>query len=110
MYQRSGAVPCRRRAVMAGGLPGAEKGGVLAKEGVDWSQYMTISIGLILEEMAARELIPRLPGLSPLDAAELVHHEAQFLAKRLAMLALADGRDVIFDISMVSLQSRGSPR
>jgi hypothetical protein len=78
---------------------------------VDPLQYLTISVGLILEEMAARDLIPRLEGLSPLDGAELVHGEAQFLAKRLAMLALADGRDIIFDISMASPNrwSRGSP-
>lgn len=105
MYRRSGAVPCRRIAVVAGGLPGADKAGVLTEAGVDRSRYLAISIGLVLEEMAARDLIPRLQGLSPLDAAELVHGEAQFLAKRLAMRALADGRDVIFDISMTSAHS-----
>jgi hypothetical protein len=103
MYKRAVAVPCQRRAIMAGGLPGADKSAALAQHGADQSQYLTISIGLILEEMAARDLIPSLQGLSPLDASELVHGEARFVAKRLGLRALADGRNVIFDISMASL-------
>lgn len=52
--------------------------------------------------MAARGLIPDVEGLSPLDAADLAHAEAQFVAKRLALRALADGRNLLFDISMAS--------
>ena len=56
----------------------------------------------ILVEMAGRRLIPHVDGLTPLEAADLVHVEAQFLAKRLGLRALADGRNVIWDISMAS--------
>ena len=52
--------------------------------------------------MADRRLIPHVDGLTPLEAADLVHVEAQFLAKRLGLRALADGRNVIWDISMAS--------
>ena len=41
-------------------------------------------------------------GSPPLEAADLVHAEAQFLAKRLGLRALADGRNVIWDISFAS--------
>ncbi len=102
MYARAGLVPCEREAIMAGGLRGADTAGVLTQAGIDTSQFLTISIDGILAEMAARGLIPHVDGLSPLEAADLAHAEAQFLAKRLGMRALADGRNVIWDISMAS--------
>jgi len=102
MYGQAGAIPCERKAVMAGGLPGADTAGALTQAGIDASRYMTISIDTILTEMAERGLIPRVEGLSPLEAADLVHAEAQFLAKRLGLRALADGRNVIWDISFAS--------
>ena len=74
----------------------------LTQAGIDASRYLTISIDAILAEMAERGLIPHVDGLSPLEAADLVHAEAQFLAKRLGLRALADGRNVIWDISFAS--------
>lgn len=102
MYEQAASVPCEREAIMAGGLPGANTAGVLTQAGIDASRYMTISIDAILAEMAKRGLIPHVDGLSPLEAADLVHAEAQFLAKRLGLRALADGRNVIWDISFAS--------
>src|ERR1700678_866160 len=54
--------------------------------------------------MAARELIPSVDadGRSPLARAGRVHGEAQFIAKRVALLALTDGRNLILDISLAS--------
>ena len=102
MYSRAGAAPCERKAVMAGGLPGADTAGALTQAGIGASRHLTISIDGILTEMAGRGLIPHVEGLSPLEAADLVHAEAQFLAKRLGLRALADGRNVIWDISFAS--------
>jgi hypothetical protein len=52
--------------------------------------------------MAERGLIPQVENLSPLEAADLAHTEAQFVAKRLALRALADGRNLLLDITMAS--------
>ena len=101
-YEQAGSVPCERKAVMVGGLRGGDTAGALTQAGIDASRYMTISIDAILVEMAERGLIPHVDGLSPLEAADLVHAEAQFLAKRLGLRALADGRNVIWDISMAA--------
>jgi hypothetical protein len=87
---------------MAGGLPEADKAAALARAQVDRRRYLTVSIDIILIAMAARRLIPAVQGLSPLEAADLTHAEAQFLAKRLALRAVADGRDLLLDISMAS--------
>jgi len=104
-YRRAEALPAGREAVMAGGLRGADKTSALAQAGIDQAQYLVISIDDILEQMAARGMIPAIPGLAPLEAADLVHAEACFLAKRVGLRALADGRNVIWDITMASLHS-----
>ncbi|MGH3217302.1 MAG: hypothetical protein ACRDPY_00995 [Streptosporangiaceae bacterium] len=92
MYAQADNIACERKAILVGGLRGA---GALTQAGIDASRYLTISIDGILTEMAARGLIPHVDGLSPLEAADLAHAGAQFLAKRLGMRALADGRNII---------------
>jgi len=101
-YQAASQVPCERAAVIAGGLAGADKAGALAEAGVDPSRYLTVSIDAVLTAMAASSLIPVIDGQSPLGQADLVHTEAQYLAKRIALLALLDGRNMILDISLAS--------
>jgi hypothetical protein len=44
MYGRADAIPCERKAVMAGGLPGADTTGVLTQAGIDASRHLTIGI------------------------------------------------------------------
>jgi hypothetical protein len=102
MYEEAASVPCERKAVMVGGLRGADTADALTQAGVDATCYLSISIDAIVLEMASRGLIPHVDGLTPLEAADLVHVEAQFLAKRLGLRALADGRNVIWDISMAA--------
>ena len=103
MYEQAASVPCERKAVMAGGLRGADTAGALTQAGIDATCYLSISIDAILAwRWPSRRLIPHVDGLTPLEAADLVHVEAQFLAKRLGLRALADGRNVIWDISMAA--------
>jgi hypothetical protein len=103
--QLGAAVPCERLAVIAGGVPGADKTPVLAAASVDSARYLTVSVSAVLEELAAAGMIPAVAGLSPMEAADLVHAEAQFIGKRVALRALADGRNLILDVSMASAQS-----
>ncbi|MGH3277268.1 MAG: zeta toxin family protein, partial [Streptosporangiaceae bacterium] len=56
----------------------------------------------VLEELARRSLIPVVAGLSPIESADLVHTEAQHIAKRLAARAIADGRNLVLDVTMGS--------
>ena len=102
MYRAAAGVPCERSAVIAGGLPGADKDGALAGSGVDRSRYLTVSIDAVLDQMAGAGLIPVADGLSPLMQAGQVHAEAQHLAKRVLLRALTDGRNVVLDISLAS--------
>jgi len=102
LYEQAAAVPCERRAVFAGGLRGADKDGALAGAAIDRSRYFAISIDLVLAELARRSLIPVVAGVSPMEGADLVHTEAQHIAKRLAGRAAADGRNLLLDVTMGS--------
>jgi hypothetical protein len=108
MYQAAAGVPCERSAAIAGGLPGADKTAALDQAGLDRSQYLTVSIDAVLDRMAAARLIPAADGLSPLERAGLVHAEAQYLAKRVGLRALMDGRNLILDVSLASWRAAES--
>jgi hypothetical protein len=108
LYAQAAAVPCGRRAVFAGGLRGAPKDTALQAAGITRGAYFTISIDLILGELARRSLIPVIGGLAPLEGAGLVHAEARHIAARLAARAAADGRDLLLDVTMGSPASAES--
>jgi predicted kinase len=106
LYAKASDVPCERRAIIAGGLPGAGKSTVLERHaGIDRSQYLTINPDDIKEEMARRDMIPPVSGLSPMEASDLVHEESSYVARQLALRAQADGKNVIWDITMSSRAS-----
>ncbi len=106
LYGQASGVPCERKAIVAGGLPGAGKTTVLREHaGIDVAQYFVLDPDNIKAEMADRGLAPVIAGLTPMEATEFVHEEASFLAKRLAHRAQADGKNVIWDITMCKVES-----
>jgi predicted ABC-type ATPase len=106
LYAQASGVPCERRAIMAGGLPGAGKSTVLERHaGIDRSQYLTINPDDIKEELARRDMIPPVSGLSPMEASDLVHEESSYVARQLALRAQVDGKNIIWDITMSSRAS-----
>ena len=75
-------------AVVAGGLGGAGKTTVLGDhEGIDPTKYLTINPDDLKEELAQRGMIPKVDGLSPMEASDLVHEESSYLARQLALRA-----------------------
>jgi hypothetical protein len=104
-YRAAAGVPGERRAVLAGGLRGADKAAALGKAGVDPARYLVISVDAMLAELARRSLIPVVAGRAPLEGAELVHAEAQHVAKRLAARAMAAGTNVLLDVTAASWPS-----
>jgi hypothetical protein len=107
-YAAAGDVPCEQHAIVAGGLPGAGTLASVQADGADLARYLVVSVDAVLLRMAARGLIPAVAGLSPLEAADLVHAEAQFIGKRIAMLALTDGRNLLLNVSFVARTSTDS--
>jgi predicted kinase len=87
-------------------LPGAGKTTVLERHaGIDRSQYLTINPDEIKNEIAKRDMIPEVEGLSPMEASDLVHEESSHIAKRLARRAMREGKNVVWDITMSSRES-----
>jgi predicted kinase len=106
LYARAANVPSDHEAIVTGGLAGSGKTTVLTEHaGIDLSNYMMINPDLIKEEMATRGLVPEIHGLTPMEASELVHEESSHVAKRLAHRAQADGKNVIWDITMSRVES-----
>lgn len=106
LYEAAREVPCERRAILAGGLPGAGKTTILEHHAdLDRSQYLTINPDVIKQEMAKRGMIPEVEGLTPMEASELVHEESSHIAKQLALCAMPEGKNVIWDITMSSRES-----
>jgi hypothetical protein len=108
VFRDAGAVPREFRAIVAGGPPGADKAAAMDEQGTDRSQFLAISVGDLLTRMAARGLIPEVPDRPPLAGAELVHTEAQHVAKRIALVAVNDGWNVILDVTLASRPSAES--
>jgi Zeta toxin len=101
LYAKAAEVPCDFKAIVAGGLGGAGKTTVLTQHAnIDLSQYLMINPDGMKEEMARRGMVPDIEGLSPMEASELVHEESSYLATQLALRAQADGKNLIWDITM----------
>jgi hypothetical protein len=103
VLERAAAVPTQGRALFTGGLGGAGKSSVLKQHpDIDPSEYLTLNPDDVKELMAAKGMIPKVDGLSPMEASVLVHEEASDLTKRLATRAYEERRNVIWDITMGS--------
>jgi zeta toxin len=105
LYGQAAGVPGERRAVLAGGLRGADKKTALDKAGVDRSRFLLVSVDTVLAELARRSLIPVVAGLAPLEGAQQVHAEARYVAKRLTARAMAAGTNVLLDVTAASWPS-----
>ena len=101
LYTKAANVPCEHKAVIAGGLGGAGKTTVLTEHaGINLSQYLAINPDDLKQEMAARGMLPQIDGLSPMEVSDLAHEESSYLARQLALRAQADGKNLIWDITM----------
>src|SRR5215471_3000336 len=101
LYRRATDVPAEHKAIIAGGLPGAGKSTILERyAGIDRSHFLTIDPDEVKGEMARQDLVPSLEGLSPMEASDLIHEESSYIAKRIARHAQAEGKNLIWDITM----------
>lgn len=110
--KRRGA-KAERKALFLGGLPGAGKTTSLGKvDGLNERDYVTINPDIFKEELAKRGLVPKVSGMSPMEASALNHEESSNMALMLAEAARAQGLNIIWDITMnkaSSVQKRLAP-
>jgi 8-oxo-dGTP pyrophosphatase MutT (NUDIX family) len=68
--------------------------------------HVTLNPDDIKEEMARRGMVPTIDHLSPMEAAgPFVHEEASMLAERVAARMTAQGKNVIWDVTLNSVKS-----
>lgn len=94
-----------KQMLIAGGLGGAGKSTTLGMVGVDQKDYVTINPDDVKEEMAKRGMVPKIDGLSPMEAASLIHEESGDIANAMLRAAEEQGYNVIQDITMSSMQT-----
>jgi predicted kinase len=105
-WENAADVPCEHRAIVAGGLGGSGKTTVLDEHSKsDQVRYLTIDPDAFKKALADRGLVPVVPGLSPMEASSLAHEESSYLARQLALRALREGKNVVWDITMSSQAS-----
>lgn len=103
ILESSKSVPSEGKALFAGGLGGAGKSTVLENYAdIDKSQYVTLNPDDIKEIMAEKGLIPKVEGLTPMEASPLVHEEASHITSVLLEKLRMKRKNIIFDITMAS--------
>jgi predicted kinase len=106
VYVAAHDVPCEGKAILAGGLPGAGKTTVLATAaGIDLSKYVVVNPDDVKEAMVRRGMAPEVDGLTPMEGSDLIHDESADIAKRFAARAISEGKNVIWDVTMKSVES-----
>lgn len=101
LYKSFANVPNEGKMVIAGGLGGAGKSTVLQKfAGIDQSKYATINPDDIKEVMAKKGMVPKVEGLSPMEAATLIHEESGLIANMLAKRLYGERKNIVWDITM----------
>lgn len=107
--QWSAGVPQQGMGMFMGGLGGSGKGTIQRNPSaaLDAHNYMTIDPDKIKEEFARRGMIPKIPGLSPMEASSLVHEESSELANQIAQRAYRNKINVLHDITMSGDKSVG---
>jgi hypothetical protein len=98
-------VPAEGRALFSGGLGGAGKSYVLKHGGYHPDKYLTINNDDIKEELAKRGAVPKVLGLTPMEASSLVHEEASDIMKKLMRTAEERKLNVIIDGTLGSTRS-----
>jgi predicted ABC-type ATPase len=98
-------VPGEGHAVLVGGLNCAGRSTVLERhDELRRSAFATIDLDTFTTALACSGMVPRIPGLSPMEAAALAHHEACYLARRLALRAMTERRNLSWAVSMCSAE------
>lgn len=91
-------------AIFSGGLGGAGKTTVLnGHVGVNGDDYVAVNPDDIKEKMAEKGWIPKVKGLTPMEASPLAHEEASHISGILLQRAANERMNIIVDITMANV-------
>lgn len=102
VMKRAQSIPNDGKAIFGGGLPGAGKTTALQSlPDVDTSKYLAVAPDDFKEELAKRGMVPKVHGLTPMEATPLVSEEAHHIANMVAARAQAQHKNIIIDLTMM---------
>lgn len=91
---------------MVGGVPGAGKTTAIRSPdgqqalGIDVDNFVILNPDDVKEEMIKRGMVPDYLGLTPNEAATLIHLESVDIVKLISTRAMSEGRNLLWDSSM----------
>jgi hypothetical protein len=100
MLARARKVPKGHKMVMTGGRPGAGKSSSLRAQGINDENYFVIDSDAVKEEMIRQGMAPDIEGLTPFEAAGLIHEESSDLADILIERLAMQGTNFVLDGTM----------
>ena len=104
LHKKYESVPTDGKVIFSAGLPGSGKTTVLQmlKEedpAYDMKNYLIVSSDDMKEEFAKRDMIPKIEGLSQMEASTLAHEESSYLADRFLEEASTKNKNIIYDFT-----------
>ena len=104
LHEKYKDIPSDKKSIFSAGLPGAGKTTVLnmlrdGDAGVNTDEYAVVSSDDIKEIFAERDMIPKVDGLSRMEASTLVHRESSYLADKFLMELSNKNKNVIYDFT-----------
>lgn len=103
-------VPSEGKVVFSAGLPGAGKTTVLnmlkdGSEGVNVDNFATVSSDDMKEIFAEKGMIPKVDGLSEMEASTLVHEESSYLADKFLSELGQQNKNIVYDFTCKNADS-----
>ena len=104
LHKKYESVPTDGKVIFSAGLPGSGKTTVLQmlkeeNSAYDMKNYVVVSSDDMKEEFAKREMIPKIEGLSQMEASTLAHEESSYLADRFLEETSTQNKNVIYDFT-----------
>lgn len=105
VFESKENVPNEAKTILACGMAGAGKSSMLRVFSIAHvDDYVSINPDDFKEEMAKKGMIPKVPGLLPMEASTLVHNEASELSFELLKRSLSVGKNVYLDQTLAKIQ------
>lgn len=103
-HEKYNEIPSEGKSIFSAGLPGAGKTTVLnmlddGEDGVNASNYATVSSDDFKEVFASRGMVPKVEGLTPMESSTLVHKESSHLADVFLKELSDKQKNVIYDFT-----------
>ena len=110
MYEKFSHIENNGKVLFSAGLPGAGKTTVLKMlkddyPDLDMDKYAFVSSDDFKEELAKRDMIPKVEGMSPMEASTLAHEESSYLADTFMERLSSENKNIIYDFTCKSYDS-----